>query len=196
MDKSEQTRNHIIEKSGPIFNKKGYIGTSFSDIVEGTGYSKGAIYGHFKDKDELALAVLESNLQLASKIIFSNVKERHSSREKLIGFAQSYSLFYDIINSAGGCPVINAGVDSDDGHKDILKRVNEFISMWQNSIDKIIKDGIKNGEFQKTDQITDFSNIFIALIEGGILLSKIKNDRKYIDNASAYLVSLINKIGR
>ena len=129
------------------------------------------------------------------KIIFSNVKERHSSREKLIGFAQSYSLFYDIINSAGGCPVINAGVDSDDGHKDILKRVNEFISMWQNSIDKIIKEGIKNGEFKKTNEITDFSNIFIALIEGGILLSKIKNDRKYIDNASAYLVSLIEKMG-
>jgi len=195
MDKSEQTRNHIIEKSGPIFNKKGYIGTSFSDIVNETGFSKGAIYGHFKDKDELALAVLENNLQLASRIIFSNVKERQSAIEKLIGFAQSYSVFYDIITSAGGCPVINAGVDSDDGQKDILKRVNEFISMWQNSIDKIIKEGIKNGEFKKSDEITDFSNIFIALIEGGILLSKIKNDRKYIDNASAYLVSLINKLG-
>ena len=194
MDKSELSKKHIIEKSGPIFNKKGYAGTSFSDIIEGTGYSKGAIYGYFKSKDELALAVLENNLQLASEIIFSNVKEKQSSCDKLIGFAQSYSIFYDIISSAGGCPVINAGVDSDDGHNEILKRVNKFIKMWQNSIDKIINEGIKNGEFKKSKDLTDFSNIFIPLIQGGIMLSKIVNNRQYIDNASAYLVSLINKI--
>jgi AcrR family transcriptional regulator len=191
--KSEQTRTHIIEQSWPIFNKKGYRGTSFSDIIEGTGYSKGAIYGHFKNKDELALAVLDRNLKLASKIIFSNVKEKQSSYDKLIGFAQSYSVFYEIINKAGGCPIINAGVDSDDGHKGLLKRVSEFVKMWQNSIDTIINEGIENGEFRKSDQLTEFSNIFIALIEGGILLSKIMKNRKYIDDASAYLVSLVNK---
>lgn len=194
MDKSERTRNHIIETAASIFNKKGYIGTSFSDIIEGSGLSKGAIYGHFQNKDELALAALEHNLKLASKIIFSNVKDRTSSYEKLLGFARSYSLFYEIISTAGGCPVINAAVDSDEGQSESRKRVTKFIAMWQNSINKIIKEGIQKGELKASPEVTIFSNIFISLIEGGIMLSKVMNDRKYIDDASDFLVSMVERM--
>lgn len=46
--KSERTRQFIIEKVAPIFNRKGYAGTSLSDLTEATGLTKGAIYGNFK----------------------------------------------------------------------------------------------------------------------------------------------------
>jgi AcrR family transcriptional regulator len=194
MDKAERTREYIIETASRIFNKKGYDGTSFSDIIESTGLSKGAIYGHFENKDELALAALDYNLELASRIIFSNVKDRPDSYEKLIGFAKSYSQFYEIINKAGGCPVINAAVDSDDGHDEVRKRVIKTIAIWQNSIKKIISEGIKNGELKSSPEVEVFSDIFISLIEGAIMLSKVMNDRRYIDNASNYLVSLVEKM--
>ncbi len=193
MDKAERTRNYIIEAAAHVFNKKGYKGTSYSDIVESSGISKGAIYGHFENKDELALAALDHNLKLASKIIFSNVKSRNNSYEKLIGFAQSYSLFYEIISNAGGCPVINAAVDSDDGHNEVRKRVTKFIIMWQNSVKKIVNEGIQNGELKQSPEVTVFCDIFISLVEGGIMLSKVMNDRKYIDDASNFLVSLVEK---
>jgi len=57
MSKAEQTRQFIIEKTAPIFNKKGYFATSLSDITTATGLTKGSIYGNFKDKDDLALHV-------------------------------------------------------------------------------------------------------------------------------------------
>lgn len=194
MDKAERTRNYIIETAAPIFNKKGYEGTSFSDIMENTGLSKGAIYGHFRDKDELALAALDHNLKLASKIIFSNVKDRADSYEKLIGFSRSYSLFFEVIRSAGGCPVINAAVDYDEGQSQARKMVTKFITMWQNSINKIINEGIQKSELKSSPDATLFSNLFITLIEGGIMLSKTMNDRKYIDDASDFLVSLVEKM--
>ena len=194
MDKAERTKQYIIETAASIFNKNGYDGTSFSDIVKGTGLSKGAIYGHFGNKDELAFAALEHNLKLASKIIFSNVKDRKTSSEKLIGFAQSYSLFFEIINNAGGCPVINAAVDYDEGISLFRKSIVKFVTMWQNSITKIIDEGIKKGELRLCDELTAFSSIFISLVEGAIMLSKVMNDRKYIDDASKYLVSMIEKM--
>jgi hypothetical protein len=42
--------------------------------------------------------------------------------------------------------------------------------------------------------VNQFSNIFISLIEGGIMLSKVMNDRKYIDDASDFLVSLVERM--
>lgn len=194
MDKAQQTKNHILETSSTIFNKKGYAGTSLSDIIENTGLSKGAIYGHFKNKDDLALAVLDYNLKLASTIIFSNVKDRSSSYDKLVGFARSYSLFYEIISNAGGCPVINAAVDYDDSNGDARKKIKKFITIWQNSINTIVDEGIRKGELKSSPETKHFSNLFISLIEGSIMLSKIMNERKYIDDASDFLVSLLNKM--
>ncbi len=59
MNKAERTRHFIIEKAAPIFNTKGYAGTSLSDMTEATGLTKGSIYGNFADKDEVALACFE-----------------------------------------------------------------------------------------------------------------------------------------
>ena len=44
MDKGEKSRQRIIEESVPVFNTKGYAGTSMSDLMESTGFRKGGIY--------------------------------------------------------------------------------------------------------------------------------------------------------
>ena len=50
MTKGEKTRQMIIEKAAPLFNKNGYAGTSLSDIMKVTGLAKGGLYGNFKTK--------------------------------------------------------------------------------------------------------------------------------------------------
>ncbi|MDO9376148.1 MAG: TetR/AcrR family transcriptional regulator, partial [Ferruginibacter sp.] len=64
MTKAEKTRNFIVEQTAPIFNKKGYAGTSLTDLTEATGLTKGSIYGNFANKDEVALAAYDYNLSL------------------------------------------------------------------------------------------------------------------------------------
>jgi len=54
MTKGEQTRRKIVEAAAPIFNKRGYEGSSLSDLMESTGLKKGGIYRHFSSKEELA----------------------------------------------------------------------------------------------------------------------------------------------
>ena len=55
MGKAEETRQTIIEKAAVIFNKNGYQRTTMSTLTKALGLTKGAIYGHFADKDELAV---------------------------------------------------------------------------------------------------------------------------------------------
>jgi AcrR family transcriptional regulator len=69
MSKSEQTKAFIIEKTAPIFNKKGYAGTSLSDMTEATNLTKGSIYGNFANKDEVALAAFDYNLGRVNGIL-------------------------------------------------------------------------------------------------------------------------------
>ncbi|MGL5435355.1 MAG: TetR/AcrR family transcriptional regulator [Lachnospiraceae bacterium] len=56
----EETIQKILNVSLKLFLEKGYEHTSIQDIVENLGgLSKGAIYHHFKSKDEILIAVMD-----------------------------------------------------------------------------------------------------------------------------------------
>jgi AcrR family transcriptional regulator len=61
--KRERTRAALIEAAARLIGTQGYHGTSLEDVAKAAGMSRGAIYGNFKDRDELFLAVLEARWQ-------------------------------------------------------------------------------------------------------------------------------------
>jgi AcrR family transcriptional regulator len=54
MTKGEQTRQRIVAEAAPVFNQRGYEGSSLADLMKATGLKKGGIYRHFSSKEELA----------------------------------------------------------------------------------------------------------------------------------------------
>ncbi|MCQ4310491.1 TetR family transcriptional regulator [Pseudomonas stutzeri] len=55
---AEQTRLKIIAAALALFSKNGYSNTTLAMIADAAGFSRGPIYWHFKNKDELYQAVL------------------------------------------------------------------------------------------------------------------------------------------
>ena len=56
----ETTVNKILDVSMKLFLEKGFENTSMQDIVDGLGgLSKGAIYHHFKSKEDILVAVMD-----------------------------------------------------------------------------------------------------------------------------------------
>src|SRR5208283_5028756 len=65
MTKGEQTRREIVRKAAPLFNQKGFAGTSLADLMDATGLQKGGIYRHFSSKEELAAEAFDYAWQKA-----------------------------------------------------------------------------------------------------------------------------------
>jgi len=59
MKKSETTRKDILTKAFQLIYARGYQATSVDDILATTRVTKGAFYYHFKNKDEMATAIIE-----------------------------------------------------------------------------------------------------------------------------------------
>lgn len=56
----EETREKILEVAMKLFMTKGYDKTSLNDVIAGLGgLTKGAIYHHFKSKEDILVAVVE-----------------------------------------------------------------------------------------------------------------------------------------
>ncbi|MGK3204134.1 TetR/AcrR family transcriptional regulator [Amycolatopsis sp. MEPSY49] len=54
-----RTREQLIETAKLLFLRDGYSVTSLEKVADEAGYSKGAVYSNFRNKDELCLAVLD-----------------------------------------------------------------------------------------------------------------------------------------
>src|SRR6201988_4940007 len=104
MRKGERTRREILRNAAPLFNTKGYEGTSLSDLMAATGLQKGGIYRHFSSKEELAAEAFDYTWGAAWKARLLHLDEKANGVEKL---KQLIANFIDHRSAvAGGCPVL------------------------------------------------------------------------------------------
>ena len=192
MSKAEETRNFIIEKSAPIFNMHGYKGTTMSQLTQAINMTKGAIYGNFADKDEIALAAFEYNFAEISKQIQQVVLSKKNACDKLIAFANFYLDEFMEISRKGGCPLLNAAIDSDNIHPPLKERVAEAIDFWINAVARIVYSGIKRKQINPNAKPEQFASVFVSLIEGGIMLSKATGNTIHLSRNIDQIIYLVN----
>ena len=55
-----RTRESLVGTATELFLRDGYAATSLEKVADEAGYSKGAVYSNFRNKDELCLAVVDA----------------------------------------------------------------------------------------------------------------------------------------
>jgi AcrR family transcriptional regulator len=70
---SEQTRRLLLDVARDLFAERGYAGTATEEVVQRAGVTRGALYYHFRDKQDLFRAVVEdleaANVQRFAEIV-------------------------------------------------------------------------------------------------------------------------------
>lgn len=192
MSKAEKTRQFIIEQTAELFNKKGYAGTSLSDITTATGLTKGSIYGNFENKDEVAKEVYLYNSKRLQNSFIGQLTSEMSTREKLFAIVDIYRKTWEINFSRGGCPHLNTAVEADDTMPFLKNEVSRNFEGWANQFSKILEKGKTQNEIVESIDSQKYAYQFIALIEGGILLSKTMNNKTHLFNALERIEKIID----
>jgi AcrR family transcriptional regulator len=63
-ERKEETRQELIAAAATVFARRGFHGASLDQIAQEAGYTSGAIYWHFDNKDLLFLAVIEKFVEM------------------------------------------------------------------------------------------------------------------------------------
>ena len=171
INKGNNTRNFIIEKAAPLFNRKGIAGTSISDIMQATKLAKGGVYRHFDSKEEICLDAFNFLCANLSEGINNAVKDKLTAVDKLFAMIDYYK--NDLTTMEGGCPLLNFGTEADDTNLLLKQRVGERISALQNRISNLIKLGIEEMQFQKDIDPEKFASHMFSVLEGGMLMTKV-----------------------
>lgn len=192
--KAEETRQEIIKKAAVIFNKNGYQRTSMSTLTEALGLTKGAIYGRFADKDELAVEAFRYNTRLIADRLREAVRPNKGPVEKLRAYARVFPDIYDEIAVSGGCPILNTATDSDDAHPQLHEEVRKVLEDWEGWLIAMVIAGKESGILRTDTDAESFAANFMALIEGGMLLAKTLGERKYLKHSVAAINLLIDQM--
>ena len=55
----ELTRSHLLAAAAQVFSRNGFDGASIDDVAAAAGFTKGAVYSNFKNKEDLFLALID-----------------------------------------------------------------------------------------------------------------------------------------
>jgi TetR/AcrR family transcriptional regulator, transcriptional repressor for nem operon len=196
MAKAQETRERIIQHAAELFNLRGYAGASVSDVMQATGLQKGGIYNHFKSKDELALAAFDYAHQLLSQRYQSVFRGKRRAGDRLLAMVELYEQFLEKPPLPGGCPILNTAVESDDTHPALRDRVQHAIDAWRALIHRILQKGIERNEINPSIDPDEVASVFIALLEGGIMMSKLYNHPIHLHRAIHHLKHYIHSFSQ
>lgn len=185
MGKADDTKQMIIEKAAVIFNKNGYQRTSMALLCDALNLTKGAIYGHFPDKDTLAVESFVHSVRHVSQRVREMVAPCQGTVARLRAFAATFVDFFEDTVQQGGCPILNTAVDADDAHPRLHGEVRRVLTAWENRLVAMVEAGKAQGEIRPDTDAQLFAATFIALIEGGILLAKTVGDKCYMERSVA-----------
>jgi len=193
MTKGEQTRQHIIQEAATLFNQRGYLGSSISDVMQCTGLQKGGIYRHFQSKEQLALAAFDYAQQQSTNRLVEAVAAETGVVQKLLAFISAFHALTLHPPVPGGCPILNTIVDSDDGDPALRERVVSVISGWEQLIERIVAVGVAQGSVRRDIDPQAVATVLVATLEGGILLARAHRSPIYLQHAVDHLVQYVRR---
>lgn len=185
MRKGQITKEHIIRESAGLFNTKGYTGASLSEIIDRCGIRKGGIYNHFENKDEIALAAFDYSFSQILERLSKALENASNSKERLLAICKVYIDLIETNSLEGGCPILNTAIESDDGHPHLKERAQHAMKIFFEKLTLIINNGIEHQEFRKDIDTDEVCSYIIAVVEGGVMLSKLFDDSKYIRHCAS-----------
>ncbi|ULO09373.1 TetR/AcrR family transcriptional regulator [Paenibacillus sp. 19GGS1-52] len=141
------TKENILEQAKQLFSKKGYAATTISDICRATGVSKGSIYHHFKNKEDLFISLAEHSFGNSWKDWDIKSSAYTSVIDKLYAYSD---LFVDNLER----PLTKAGEDfinSVGMESEIGQRFYTIVTGYIERFELLITEGIERGELVSED---------------------------------------------
>jgi AcrR family transcriptional regulator len=183
----DQTRENIIRQAAALFNMQGFAGASMSDIMAATGLQKGGIYRHFESKEQLAL----ESFDYAVRVMGDRFREALEDRRDAIGRLRAIISVFARVPAdppvPGGCPVMNAALENDDGNPALRDRARAAMDGLRALVVRVAKGGLERGEVRAGVDPDELASVMIATLEGAVMLSKLYDDPAHVRRAVEHL---------
>ena len=187
---SEVRRLEIMNAAMQLFMEKGYINTTTQDIVDKVNISRGLLYYHFKNKEDILYCLVEQYSEKLLKDIYQiTFAKDKSAIEKVRGFIDATIISSERI-SVEGTELQNT-VDLEENRYIIDKLSHKLIKKLTIYFEKIIRQGIEERSFLVQFPLETAEFLMTAYVFVSNNMNMKYSDKESLDNyLSAYKIIL------
>jgi len=166
VERSARTRSALLEAAAKGLSRYGYGNLVLEEVAREAGYTRGALYHQFKDKEDLALAVVD----WVDKTWWHEVgelAERHPDPvAALIALARGYIVFCrrDVARVMMALRVEFSGQDHPVG-----REINRISRTLVNRCASLIEAGRRNGSIPPGPPAKAVALAFLGAVEGAVI---------------------------
>ncbi|GFE66922.1 TetR/AcrR family transcriptional regulator [Litoreibacter roseus] len=181
MAKANETRTRLLDIAADAVLAKGFEATSIDEIVAGAHITKSGFFYHFPDKNALALALLQRYIDAEDQLfddIFGRARELTDDplQAMLVGLKMLAEVLEDIPNGHPGCLVAAAAYNERAFNRDVRKLNENAMLRWRFFFRKMFDDVAAFSPPRDPVNLDDLADMLLAVVEGGIVLSKSLSD--------------------
>jgi AcrR family transcriptional regulator len=182
-----QTRENIVRQAAGLFNRQGFAGASMADIMAATGLQKGGIYRHFESKEALALEAFDYAVDVIGRRFSDALAGKTHALDRLRAVVGVFAGIPEDPPVPGGCPMMNAMIESDDAHPALRDRTRSAMDGLRGLIARTVAEGIAAGEVRPGTDGDALASVLVATMEGAVALSQAYADPVHVRRAAEHL---------
>ena len=186
----QQTRDYLLQAAAQVFAERGYHGASLDEVAAVAGFTKGAVYSNFKNKEDLFLALIEAAYTREMAALKETLEVSDVPPEARL------SDFVGLIrNELGGVPDNWGTLYLEFSlyamrNPAVRTRLNELETMDVRAIAEIIKDGRRQRGLELDEGAENTARIVVALFRGIGLMRVLEPDgvdSKLLEDAMSFV---------
>lgn len=177
MNAKTSKREMILDIAQESVLAKGFGGTSIDEIVAEAEITKSGFFYHFKDKNELARALLQRYLDTEDKIlddVFNRAKDLHDDplHALLIGIKLLAELMADLPNGHPGCLVATVTHAERLFDRPTRELNRQGILSWRRRFHSMLVEVAERYPPKEDVDLEVLADMISTMIEGGIVMSR------------------------
>lgn len=190
MNTENSNYDRIISVATELFLSKGVKSTSIDLIVKESGVSKSNIYYHFKSKDEIILAVVNSHIAWFRIHVLAPIFN-NSTVESTLNLIDQYFMgmaqFLESNDCKKGCPFASFIMQVSQTHEKVRLCISDFFTQINQELSALVQAGIDKGEIKKNVGADQTAQFIFSVIEGAMLQAMTHRDVSVIRNSAKVL---------
>ncbi len=144
--KGSQTRTEILDVAAQIASAEGLEGVSLGRLAEAVGMSKSGLFAHFRSKQDLQLAVVETARSMFIEEVICPAESAPSGLRRLRKLAEAWLSYAEREVFRGGCFFVAASLEFDSRPGVVKDRITEIMGEWLRLLENEIRTAKTSNE--------------------------------------------------
>ena len=184
------TRQTLIHAAMGLFAARGYHSTSIADILRAAGANSGSLYHYFPGKQDLLLAVLDAYHDGIDEMLLDPAwQDVEDPLDRVFALLAKYRELLVTSDFFFGCPIGNIALEIHEPDPAVRERLVANFSAWQTAVAGCLEAAAPR--LADTADAESLATLVLALMEGGVMLSRTYRSPEPFDRTVAELRRLL-----